>query len=319
MNTSVIVVNTHHDGVLSVSVAALIGQQGPALDIIVPRHREILSHDLEMLQRWSQAGVIRFFEPRGQDRAAVYNEAAAMATGDCLLFIESHCIPEPDWAMRMTAGLEQSTIVRGHYDCAPSDHAFGRGVTANMAHTAARIAQRELAHCHHCFHAFGIRRSAWNVLGGLDPCAGTMVSHDLGYRAADAGHTTLLVPEAKVVHVNEWKQFSYMSWTWQTGIDRSRLMHHRTPDFVEKYLVSKRFRRHERMLRLFRWPATAWFSTMALVSWVGFAFGRAAGWQSLCDRMFIRLAGNSFRAGVAIGLRRPRRAAIVPAPQKVTA
>ena len=146
--------------------------------------------------------------------AAGNNRAAATATGDWLGFINPDAFAEPGWLDAMKAAIaarpDLAIFTSLQLDAGNPAIMDGAGDGATFFGFPFRMGYRrplpqalEPAEVlSPCGAAFVIRRDLWQQLGGFDEryfcyCEDA----DLGSRAYLAGHPTLFVPEARMLHV----------------------------------------------------------------------------------------------------------------------
>ncbi len=190
------------------------------LDALMPFDAEVIladngSDDLDMaaLQvRYPRLKILAFGENLGF--AAGNNRAVREASGEWLGFINPDAFAEPGWLDAMKAAIAArpdtgifTSLQLDAENPAVMDGA-GDGMTFfgfpfRMGYRRPLPERLEPAEVlSPCGAAFVIRRDLWDGLGGFDEryfcyCEDA----DLGQRAYIAGHATLFVPEARVLHV----------------------------------------------------------------------------------------------------------------------
>jgi GT2 family glycosyltransferase len=145
--------------------------------------------------------------PGPQGPAVARNRAAAVASGEVLVFIDADVVTSRealDRVARMFAEEPAVAAAFGAYDEAPADPGFVSQYK-NLAHSfihqsSATIAQTFWA-------GFGaVRRSAFDAVGGFDErfARPSVEDIDLGYRLTAAGFQVRLDPSLRACHLKRW-------------------------------------------------------------------------------------------------------------------
>jgi GT2 family glycosyltransferase len=139
--------------------------------------------------------------------AAARNRAAALATGDTLIFVDTDVVPAPDALAGMQALLESDPAIAavfGAYDLHPPEPNF-LSQYKNLSHA--------------CVHEMGdpeartfwaglgaIRTAVFREVGGFDERFGRPSVEDieLGYRVRKAGYRIRLDPGFRGTHLKRW-------------------------------------------------------------------------------------------------------------------
>jgi len=158
--------------------------------------------------------------------AAARNRGWKSANTPYILFTDSDCAPEPDWAEDMIRALEAGAdAVKGKY-------------SSGGSRMIQRLAQVEFEERYSLLLASGVtdmvdtysagfRRSSLDDMDGFDesfPCA-DHEDVDLSYRMLEAGYRLVFTPEARVAHVHRptWMAYFRMKFSrgrWRTVVLR---------------------------------------------------------------------------------------------------
>jgi glycosyltransferase involved in cell wall biosynthesis len=201
MLASVIVSTRDRARLLDRLLAALAGQtlQAEQYEILVVDDQSA-DETPAICQRWQSR--LRNMESITLERhgglGSAGNRAMAAARGDCLLFTDDDCIPEPDWIRRMAESLDNSPIVAGAI-VAPTGNYF------QLCHNIAQ------------FHPFlmpgpeirpvefvaganlGVRREVMIEVGGFD-AESPVPDMEWVLRARQRGFTVAFAARAGVTH-----------------------------------------------------------------------------------------------------------------------
>ncbi len=179
----------------------------PDAEIIVPADGAI--EDCRPLASKFGARVIDLPGPSGP--AVARNRAAAEATGDLLVFVDTDVVAAPDSLAGLCGVLEREPDVAGvfgAYDLAPAEPNF-MSQYKNLSHA--------------CVHELGnpeagtfwaglgaVRTSVFREVNGFDERFGrpTAEDIDLGYRIRRAGHRLRLDPRFRGKHLKKWTVWS---------------------------------------------------------------------------------------------------------------
>jgi glycosyltransferase involved in cell wall biosynthesis len=169
--------------------------------------------------------------------AAARNQAAAEASGDILVFVDSDVVAHSDALYRIervfteTAGIE---AVFGAYDDQPADGGFV-SQSKNLAH--AFVHSRSSREAVTFWAGLGaVRTAAFRRVGGFDErfvrvgangCrTGTVEDIDLGYRLTAAGSRIALEPAIRGTHLKRWSATgALVSDVFDRGIPWTQLIH----------------------------------------------------------------------------------------------
>lgn len=192
--------------------------------------------------------------------AAARNRGAAEARGMVLLFLDSDCVPPPDWVETMARALDDPAF----------DAVMGTIRAANDG-VIPRIVQMEVAERYDgmaaagahgvdfiAAPACGFRRDVFLAIGGFDMRLRQAEDVEIAYRLTGAGHSIAFVDTVPVAHHHQtgWREFLAVK-------------HRRARGRMEVFSLFPEKRRHD-----------AW-TPIALKLQFGFAALAAAGVLSL--------------------------------------
>jgi GT2 family glycosyltransferase len=161
--------------------------------------------DCQALARDHRARVIA--NDRALGPAVARNMAAAAATGDVLVFIDSDVVVSRASLKRLVAIFDESgsiDAVFGAYDDRPRDAGF-MSQYKNLSHAFVHRASARLASTF--WAGFGaVRRDAFFAVGGFDErfARPSVEDIDLGYRLTAAGFEIALDPTLSCCHLKRW-------------------------------------------------------------------------------------------------------------------
>jgi GT2 family glycosyltransferase len=154
--------------------------------------------------RWEQFAPLPGRSSIPQQR----NLGLAQTDAETVVFIDSSCVPRPDWLERLCAPIwsGEETIVAG-------SHRSSRGGMLRDQATDRQLHLRYLPEAPTINLA--LKRSVLDELGGFDDSFHYGSDVDLTWRAIDAGHRIRYVPDAVVSHdwggarAEAWRSFAY--------------------------------------------------------------------------------------------------------------
>lgn len=160
--------------------------------------------------------------------AVARNAAAALASGDVLVFVDADVVVSASALARIPrifADRPYTSAVFGAYDEHPADNGFVSQYK-NLSH--AYIHRSSAVKAQTFWAGFGaVRRNAFRAVGGFDerferPCVEDI---DLGYRLTRAGYEVHLDPTLTACHLKRWTLRSTIaSDVWDRGVPWTQLI-----------------------------------------------------------------------------------------------
>jgi GT2 family glycosyltransferase len=161
------------------------------------------------LAKLANARVVTIAGPQGP--AVARTRAAAEATGDILVFVDSDVVVRPDALVRLVQVFVADSTVGaafGSYDEEPSDAGFF-SQCKNLGHSF--IHQRSNREATTFWAGLGaVRTAVFALVGGFDPrfAHPSVEDIDLGYRIRAAGFRIVLDPAIQGTHLKRWTFWS---------------------------------------------------------------------------------------------------------------
>jgi GT2 family glycosyltransferase len=209
---TVVVCTRDRPGLLAHTIDALLEQEGPSFPLLVVDQSEV--PDDALARRADVEPRLDVVEDRGPGLSRARNVGSGLALTEWVAFVDDDCVPEADWAKRLTMVLERAPdvdIVSGHVD-APLPEADYVPASAFPVERTALVRGRFR---HPGGAGFGVcmvvRRAAIERLGGWDERLGPGVPRfpaaddmDFNYRLLRSGGAALLTPEVRSRH-EQWR------------------------------------------------------------------------------------------------------------------
>jgi glycosyltransferase involved in cell wall biosynthesis len=202
--TATVIVPFHRNLTQLAQCLAAIRVASPATEVIVAADGAV--DDCHALAIAQGARVVEIAgPPRGP--AAARNRAAAVATGEMLLFVDTDVVVAPDAIGRLLGYLQAHPDVAGvfgAYDEQPPEPNFSsryRNLSHSYIHQVARA--RALTF----WAGLGaVRTDAFRAVGGFDERfrRPSVEDIDLGYRLSAAGYELRIEPAARGRHLKRW-------------------------------------------------------------------------------------------------------------------
>jgi GT2 family glycosyltransferase len=194
------------------SVGAVISVVVPAWNAaaVLPRlltalQAQTIEHELVLVDAGSRDDTAAVAEAGGahvvtaprRNRSLARNLGVAAARGDAVAFTDTDCVPAPRWAEALAACLDSSPLASGRVriETAPQPNSAER-FDLLWRYPQERYAAAGLGTAAN----LGIRREAFDAVGGYDPRYHHGEDTDLCLRAADAGLGLVWCPAAEVSH-----------------------------------------------------------------------------------------------------------------------
>ena len=175
------------------SLPAVLAGIGPDVEVVVVDNG---SRDAtaEVAER-AGARVVRAPRPH---RAAARNLGADAATGDRLLFLDAECVPAPGWAAALAGCLDEHELAGGPVELSTLEppSALERFDLRWRLHQERHVTEGGWSGGGN----LGVRREAFERLGGFDLWYRAGDDVDFCIRAAGAGMTLGWCPGARVSH-----------------------------------------------------------------------------------------------------------------------
>ena len=197
----------------------------PTAEILVAADGAV--EDVRPLATASAARVIDVPGPSGP--AAARNRAAAVATGDILVFVDADVVPAPDALAGMCRLLQSEpevAAVFGAYDLQPAEPNF-MSQYKNLSH--ARIHETGNREAATFWAGLGaIRTDVFREVGGFDERfrRPSVEDIELGYRVRRAGYRLRLDPAFRGKHLKRWTLWnSVVTDIRARGIPWTQLIH----------------------------------------------------------------------------------------------
>jgi glycosyltransferase involved in cell wall biosynthesis len=155
---------------------------------------------------------VRLMEQEHKGPAAARNLGAKSAKGDILLFTDSDCIPEKDWAEKMSVPFEKKEIsgVQGSYKTKQRS-LIARFCQLEIEERYERMRSKKYIDFIGSYSA-GYRKNVFLKAGGFDESFPVASGEDpeLSFKLSESGHKMCFMPEAVVYHKHPDSITKYM-------------------------------------------------------------------------------------------------------------
>jgi GT2 family glycosyltransferase len=211
---TVVISTCDRAGAVARCVASVLRNQYPGFDLLVVDQSS--DRSTEAAVREFQADPrLRYVRSEVKGLSAGRNLGIGRARGEMIACTDDDCETPPDWLSRMAAALrhdDRTAVVFGNVRPGAHDRAAGfvPGYLWKSPFLARSI--RDEHHADGMSGCMGLRRSAWERLGGFDEFLGAgspfraAEEMDFAIRALLAGFRVYVTPEVEVAH------YGFRSW-----------------------------------------------------------------------------------------------------------
>ncbi len=219
MKVSVIIPVYNRAGLIRDIIDALLSQKIPPFEIII-----VDDGSTDNLMDAVKDYPVRYVYQENRGPASARNLGSSLADGDILAFIDSDCIPEKDWLLKLIEGFDNDMIgvVAGSYSI------------ANPESLLSRLIHEEIKWRHMRFgifikafgsYNFGIRKKLFEEIGGFDESyrRASGEDNDLSYRVIKAGYKIRFLSDCLVRHYHTENLFRYLREQWRHGYWRMKV------------------------------------------------------------------------------------------------
>ncbi len=288
IQASVIISDVTSQGQLIPCLLALCNQD-VLVEILLPDEGAFSREDSERLEQlgrdYPQLKVMRGLG----NRCEAFNVLAKKAKADILLFIESHCIAERNWAREHITALKKAEVTMGQSEVVPSD--FWESRCETLACREQRLMPSFLD-----FHNTGMTKKCFERMGGLTPTFMIIVEFELGARLHQRGIKVKRIP-ARVWHYNDTTMRSYSRVVALQGEGRTQIIYLHGKAFSDKYFPNPRLTLLLPVLRSTKYFALGVIRIALEFSFLGFKCAKKINSFPLALFWFKRIAKNSLRLG----------------------
>jgi cellulose synthase/poly-beta-1,6-N-acetylglucosamine synthase-like glycosyltransferase len=250
----------------------------------------------KILSEFAAHPNVRVVAGSGRGAAAAINAGIQAAQHPLIAQVDQDVVVQPDWAGRLTAALDDSTVgaAQGYYVSAPDAGLFARVMNLDLQHRYARIGDSDSDHV--CTGNSIYRADALQQVGLFDESLGYGYDNDISYRLRAAGYRLRIVQSARAVH--RWREGVVEYLTQQYGFGYGRI------DLIAKHprrVGGDAVSPTAMMLH----PIVLCLALMFGAVWIGAAsLGYPASpWWMLCVVPIVALALERAAAGVAAAVR----------------
>jgi len=234
-------------------VASVLRNQYPSFDLLIVDQSSDSSTE-EALRKFQADSRVRYMRSEAKGLSAGRNLGIRYARGDMIACTDDDCEVPPDWLSRMAVALrleDRTAVVFGNVRPAAHDRAAGfiPGYLLDSAYLARSI--RQMHRVDGISACMGLKRSAWERLGGFDELLGAGAPFpaaeemDFAIRALSAGYRVYVRPEVGVLHYGfrSWDEGRKMIHGYLYGIGAMIAKHLKCGNWDVLHYVAHLFRR----------------------------------------------------------------------------
>lgn len=302
VRASVLLSNYNPKGNLVPCLVSLLEQDPPA-EVVFVLHGAVSPAELRVVQDLARRERrLRILGDGSAGRPEALDAAVAAASGDLLVFVESHCLAPPG----LVAGWLEAT--RTHPDALlhgpRKDRADPGPVPAFESRFTASVARanRQAGRRQHefSFHNTALPRGLARRLGPFQGDLPNLCEVAWAGRAADAG-VPILEKGPTITHVNDARLDALLRIHEVRAREAGRLWHD-DPAFAARHLPARALERHGALIRRLRWPLVAALTGQRLATIAAYAAARALRWSTLAETCATSALHATVRRGVLRGL-----------------
>lgn len=239
---SIVIPTRDRAGRVVTAVEALLaeGRNGDIEIIVVDQSRDDATR--RAVEGLVGNGATRYVRDPGRGSASARNVGIASASAEIVGLTDDDCEPRPGWVRELTEAFAADTGVAVVFgNVVPAEHDAAAGFIPGHIRSEVLVARSVsdkpridgMAAC------MGVRRSAWEALGGFDTMLGSgaplrsAAEGDLALRALAAGQSVASAPALEVVHhgFRTWEEGRQLvsSYWYGTGAMLAKAVKRRQP------------------------------------------------------------------------------------------
>jgi GT2 family glycosyltransferase len=300
---SIIISNNEPKALLPLNVHILCRQTfAGEYEVLLPLLQEPPLDDLAILLDFEKRYPHFHIIPIENNRAIALNQAAKMARGKWLFFVESHCVMQDNWLETYLLFLEARTAVAavGSIQDLPSNNITSQSEAKNRADSPIFTTPFFFD-----LHNSALLKETFLKMNGFSPSLPILGEFDLGARLHAQGIPIERFTHSIVLHKNSTSLFTYLITVGRNGEDRMKLIFERDPQFIRNYFPNP-------FLNLWRYikPIRPLFLLAAFFligfAQIGFAFCNLFKLEYLGWFFFTQVSKNVHRLGYLKAMKEAR-------------